>query len=74
MVNIDLEHKNVVKTGYEDKNNVDEVENSFNYSHFNFHRNRGFNNSAIITRFRLKGSLFSMKDYICSFCIKDIKK
>ena len=67
--NLDFDHKNVVKTGYEDKNNL-----SYDYSNFNFKRNKGFNNSAIITRFRLKGSLFKMKDYIYSFCIKDIRK
>ena len=74
MANIDLEHKNVVKTGCEDKNNEYDEDESLDYSNFNFFRNRGFNNSAIITRFRLKGSLFRMKDYIYSFCIKDIRK
>ena len=45
-----------------------------NYSQFNFYKNRGLNNSAIITRFRLKGSLFKMKDYIYSFFIKAVRK
>jgi hypothetical protein len=73
--NNDINHennKNVNKTGYDDKNN--ELNNISNYSHFNFYKNRGLNNSAIITRFRLKGSLFKMKDYIYSFFIKAIRK
>ena len=45
-----------------------------NYSHYNFNKNKGLNNSAIITRFRLKGSLFSMKDYIYSFFVKAVRK
>ena len=65
-------NKNVNKTGYDDKNN--EINDISNYSHFNFYKNRGLNNSAIITRFRLKGSLFKMKDYIYSFCIKAVRK
>jgi hypothetical protein len=73
--NKDINHennKNVNKTGYDDKNN--ELNNISNYSHFNFYKNRGLNNSAIITRFRLKGSLFKMKDYIYSFFIKAVRK
>ena len=65
-------NKNVTKAGYDDKNNG--LNNISNYSHFNFYKNRGLNNSAIITRFRLKGSLFKMKDYIYSFFIKAIRK
>ena len=73
--NNDINHennKNANKTGYDDKNN--ELNNISNYSHFNFYKNRGLNNSAIITRFRLKGSLFKMKDYIYSFFIKAVRK
>ena len=74
MANLDLEHKNIVKTGCEDRNNEYYEDEGLDHSNFNFFRNRGFNNSAIITRFRLKGSLFRMKDYIYSFFIKDIRK
>ena len=69
LTNIELNNKNITKTGCEDKQN--EVNN---FSHYNFRKNKGLNNSAIITRFRLKGSLFSMKDYIYSFFVKAIRK
>ena len=69
ITNIELNNKTITKTGCEDKPN--EVNN---FSHYNFKKNKGLNNSAIITRFRLKGSLFSMKDYIYSFFIKAIRK
>ena len=45
-----------------------------NYYHYDFKKNKGLNNSAIITRFRLKGSLFGMKDYIYSFFVKAVRK
>ena len=62
--------------GYdEDKNNeINEFNEYNNYSHFNFYKNKGLNNATIITRFRLKNSLFTMKDYIYSFCIKAVRK
>ena len=52
----------------------DDSSDSEDNNKFNFHKNKGFNNSAIITRFRLKGSLFKMKDYICSFFVKAVRK
>ena len=59
----------------DNNNEINEsLEKRNNYSHFNFYKNRGLNNSAIITRFRLKGSLFKMKDYIYSFFIKAVRK
>lgn len=64
-------NKNGTKTGYEEKNNEF---NDLSNSNFHFHKNRGLNNSVIITKFRLKGSLFSMKDYIYSFFIKAVRK
>ena len=73
--NIELNTKNANKTGYDEKNvEVEDLNERNNYSHFNFYKNKGLNNSAIITRFRLKGSLFKMKDYIYSFFIKAIRK
>ena len=74
MTNIELNNKNGTKTGYEDKNNEINEDNEIKNTQFQFFKNKGLNNSAIITRFRLKGSLFGMKDYIYSFFIKSIRK
>ena len=74
-----ISNNNIINTPYNNNEKNDEIdddslENRNNYSHFNFYKNRGLNNSAIITRFRLKGSLFKMKDYIYSFFIKAVRK
>ena len=58
----------------EGEDDDDKKDNYNNFSHYNFNKNKGLNNSAIITRFRLKGSLFSMKDYIYSFFVKAVRK
>ena len=73
MTNIELHHKIGTKLEYIDKDNENEKSSNHN-SDFNFYKNKGFNNSAIITRFRLKGSLFKMRDYIYSFFIKAVRK
>ena len=71
--NFELNNKNNSKASYEDKNiEVNELNKTNNP--YNFYNNRGLNNTAIITRFRLKGSLFGMKDYIYSFFIKANRK
>jgi hypothetical protein len=73
-------NKNITNMGFGDEVGADgekddnKNKNYNNYSHYNFYKNKGLNNSAIITRFRLKGSLFSMKDYIYSFFVKAIRK
>ena len=74
ITNVEINNNMENKNDYENNNNFDESEDYKNYSHFNFYKNRGLNNSAIITRFRLKGSLFKMKDYIYSFFIKAVRK
>ena len=71
LTNFELNNRNMTKTGCEEKNDTNEISH---YSHFNFYKNKGLNYSAIITRFRLKGSLFKMRDYIYSFFIKAIRK
>ena len=58
----------------EGEDDDDKKDNYNNFSHYNFNKNKGLNNSAIITRFRLKGSLFGMKDYIYSFFVKAVRK
>ena len=77
ITNFDL-NKNITNVGSEGEaegeKDGDKKNNYHNYSHYNFKKNKGLNNSAIITRFRLKGSLFSMKDYIFSFFVKAIRK
>jgi hypothetical protein len=76
ITNNELTNKNGTKTGYEDKtNDFNEMNNNFyiNCSQYNFPKNKGLNNSVIITKFRLKDSLFSMRDYIYSFFIKAIR-
>ena len=73
-------NKNLTDVGAEDEaesegeEDDDKKNNYNNYSYYNFNKNKGLNNSAIITRFRLKGSLFSMKDYIYSFFVKAVRK
>ena len=73
---IESSNKNMTKINDEEKNN--ELNENYNskkyYKQFNFYKNKGLNNSAIITRFRLKDSLFGMKDYIYSFFIKAVRK
>ena len=64
-------NKNGEKTRHEDKNSEN---NDLKNSGFHFYKNKGLNNSVIITKFRLKGSLFRMKDYIYSFFIKAVRK
>ena len=71
ITNIGLNQRN--KMGFEEKK-LEFEDYSENNDKFNFYKNKGFNNSAIITRFRLKGSLFKMKDYIYSFFVKAVRK
>ena len=66
-------NKNINKINEEDKKN-ESYDDSRHYSPFNFYKNKGLNNTAIITRFRLKDSLFGMKDYIYSFFVKAVRK
>ena len=70
-----VSNKDINRSYDEDKSNeVNHFNDSYYYSPFNFYRNRGLNNTAVITRFRLKNSLFGMKDYIYSFCVKAVRK
>ena len=55
-----------------DENNLDKIR-GINNSYSHIFKNKGLNNSAIITRFNLKTSLFSMKDYIYSYFIKAVR-
>ena len=71
MINF-ISNKDINRSYDEDKSN--EMDDSFNYSPFYFYKNRGLNNTAVITRFRLKNSLFGMKDYIYSFFVKAVRK
>ena len=70
ITNLELNNKN--KMGFEERK-LEFDDSSENNDKFNFYKNKGFNNSAIITRFRLKGSLFRMKDYIYSFFVKAVR-
>ena len=73
--NVEFNNKNATNIGGEaEGEGYDKREEYKNFSHYNFNKNKGLNNSAIITRFRLKGSLFSIKDYIYSFFVKAIRK
>ena len=73
--NVEFNNKNATNVGGEaEGDGYDKREEYKNFSHYNFNKNKGLNNSAIITRFRLKGSLFSIKDYIYSFFVKAIRK
>ena len=67
MINNEINDKSIIKNKNEYNQNI------LNNSSFNFFKNRGFNNTQIIRRFRLKGSLFNMKDYIYSYFIKAIR-
>ena len=71
--NNNLKNLNNTQLKKRDENNYEKNrENNNSYSHI--FKNKGLNNSAIITRFTLKTSLFSMKDYIYSFFIKAVRK
>ena len=75
ITNFEMNNKNDIQNDNDNIiNDLNKSSDFKNYSHFNFYKNRGLNNSAIITKFRLKGSLFKMKDYIYSFFIKAIRK
>jgi len=50
-----------------------EKSRGINNSYSHIFKNKGLNNSAIITHFSLKSSLFSMKDYIYSYFIKAVR-
>ena len=62
---------NTIQTKRDENNYERSRLNNNSYSHI--FKNKGLNNSAIITRFTLKTSLFSMKDYIYSFFIKSVR-
>ena len=73
--NLELNNKNATNAGGEVEGEGFDKRDEFNtFSHYNFNKNKGLNNSVIITRFRLKGSLFNIKDYIFSFFVKAIRK
>jgi hypothetical protein len=70
--NNNLKYLNNTLQTKRDENNYERSRvNNNSYSHI--FKNKGFNNSAIITRFSLKTSLFSMKDYIYSYFIKAVR-
>ena len=70
--NNNLKYLNNTLQTKRDENNYERSRlNNNSYSHI--FKNKGLNNSAIITRFTLKTSLFSMKDYIYSFFIKAVR-
>ena len=73
--NLEFNNKNATNAGGEvEGEGYDKRDEYKNFSHYNFKKNKGLNNSVIITRFRLKGSLFSIKDYIFSFFVKAVRK
>ena len=73
--NFEFNNKNATNEGGEVEGEGNDKRDKYkNFSHYNFNKNKGLNNSAIITRFRLKGSLFNIKDYIYSFFVKAVRK
>ena len=75
LTNFEFNNKNATNAGGEvEGEGNDKREEYKNFSHYNFNKNKGLNNSAIVTRFRLKGSLFNIKDYIYSFFVKAVRK
>ena len=74
-INNDISNLEINKNKFDfDEQKLEFDDSSEDNNKFNFYKNKGFNNSAIITRFRLKGSLFKMKDYIYSFFVKAVRK
>ena len=75
VTNFEFNNKNATNAGGEvEGEGYDKRDAYNNFSHYNFNKNKGLNNSAIITKFRLKGSLFDIKDYIYSFFVKAVRK